>query len=255
MEKPRFISGKMVVEAFIALFAMQYLVAPTMFVFGWSWWTHIPTKEFPLRDPILGGWISLTGILLAFAAFTLILIMQNPLQRMALWFLPNGQKHKWYQDVLYGAGICCLSYPAVVVLNGATVAVLNYFGFEIPQDQIAVKMLKGILEDTPLLISMSVALVTFVPFVEELLFRGFLQQWIKGFAPVNISVAVTAFLFAAIHCSWSQGLENIPLFLSLLLLAFILGYVREERGLWASMGLHSCFNIIGVVLIIAFSGE
>ncbi len=89
------------------------------------------------------------------------------------------------------------------------------------------------------------------PLVEEILFRGFLQNYLKKFLKVKWAILITSLLFAALHFDRSSGLNNIPLIASLLVFSLYLGYLYQREGtLFASFGLHMTFNLISMLQII-----
>lgn len=79
------------------------------------------------------------------------------------------------------------------------------------------------------------------PFVEELAFRGLLWGAIvkRGWSPWTATV-VAGVLFGAFHGEPSR-------LFALALGGIVLGFVRQQGGLSASMGAHAVVNIIGAV--------
>jgi membrane protease YdiL (CAAX protease family) len=89
--------------------------------------------------------------------------------------------------------------------------------------------------------------------VEELLFRGTLQQFLKKYFPVKTSIAITALVFACFHYSSAQDLGNFSLIPSLFVFACFLGYTYERQGsIFASIGLHITFNLASSFQILFF---
>ena len=181
----------------------------------------------------------------------LIMFDEPSADRQAVWF-SIGQSHRpWYWDILYGIGTCLLAYPIVLFFNTLTTSTLAYFGIDVNADQIAVRQVKEILNNIPLLLVLGSCVCFLVPIVEELLFRGYLQQSFKGYVPLKLSIIFTSVCFASVHFSWDRNVNIIPLLSALFILSLILGYIREEPGsLWASIGIHSFFNLIGILLIL-----
>lgn len=105
-----------------------------------------------------------------------------------------------------------------------------------------------VLPDAPTTLHLAitgVAVVVAAPVGEELLFRGFLFGSLRrrmGFWP---SALVSGAVFAAVHI--------IPLLMPLLFVVGLgLAYVYERRrSLWASMGAHAAFNLVGYALIVS----
>lgn len=150
-----------------------------------------------------------------------------------------------------GALTWMLSYPLVVFIGLIINALLESFFGKQEVHQVAVDQLKKTI-DTPLLFSSLSFLVIFiVPFLEELLFRGFLQTYLRQKWGSIKSIFVSALFFAFFHFSKRQSLGNIELIVSLFILGSYLGFLYErQRTLWAPIGLHMTFNAISVIAII-----
>ena len=130
-----------------------------------------------------------------------------------------------------------------------TIIFFDWLGFEM-EDQMAVKQIKSV-QEYPWLFAVNLFAISFVvPFIEELLFRGYLQEsLLKKFSAMK-SIALTALLFSLFHFSPSQGINNILILTSLFLLACLLGYLKErQRSLLPCIALHSTFNAISLVQI------
>jgi membrane protease YdiL (CAAX protease family) len=82
----------------------------------------------------------------------------------------------------------------------------------------------------------------FVPFLEEVVFRGMLQDWWGRRLPVVACVAAVSIAFALIH-----GLEvAIPIaFIGMLLSMLRIRY----RSLWPAVMLHSLNNSAAVIAL------
>lgn len=241
----------LVIQAFLLFITLQFFAGPLLFLLGYSWKNHIPLSNLKIDNPEMAGWVSALSILTTLIGMLIMFRMQPSADRQAVWF-SIGQSHRpWYWDILYGIGTCLLAYPIVLFFNTLTTSTLAYFGIDVNADQIAVRQVKEILNNIPLLLVLGSCVCFLVPIVEELLFRGYLQQWFKGYVPLKLSIIFTSVCFASVHFSWEQGMSNIPLLSALFILSLILGYIREERGsLWASIGIHSFFNLIGILLIL-----
>lgn len=79
------------------------------------------------------------------------------------------------------------------------------------------------------------------PTVEELVFRGALQEGLAARFGVRAAIVVQAALFAAFHRSWWL---LVPTFI----LGVVLGWLAERRdSLWPPIALHALYNAITVV--------
>ena len=98
-------------------------------------------------------------------------------------------------------------------------------------------------------------IILLAPLIEEILFRGFLQTFIRQHLGSRQAIGITSLLFALFHYAPEQGLGNIPIVGSLLVLALFLGFVYEKRGsLLAPITLHACFNSISVLNLYFLGG-
>lgn len=131
----------------------------------------------------------------------------------------------------------------------------SFFNIEQLPDQVAVKFLKMTFE-YPLYLLLSVfSIVVLAPLIEETLFRGFLQTFIRQHLGSKQAIWITSACFSFFHYSSEQGLGNIPIIGSLFVLALFLGYLYERQGtLIAPMALHASFNAISVMNIYFFGG-
>jgi membrane protease YdiL (CAAX protease family) len=88
-----------------------------------------------------------------------------------------------------------------------------------------------------------ISLVVVVPFVEEVIFRGFMfQGLIKSFGFVASSL-ITSLLFALVHFQINVGVDTFILSLGLTYL------VHTTKSLWPAIGLHALKNAVAFVLL------
>ncbi|HLZ58541.1 MAG TPA: CPBP family intramembrane glutamic endopeptidase [Ktedonosporobacter sp.] len=102
--------------------------------------------------------------------------------------------------------------------------------------------LPGLLQQKPISFGVEVfVLCLLAPFAEEVLFRGFLFQWLARRFNVWAGVLVSALIFTTVH--WSIfGFAN-----TALLGIFSALLLRTTRSLWPSVALHSLWNILFVL--------
>jgi membrane protease YdiL (CAAX protease family) len=118
-------------------------------------------------------------------------------------------------------------------------------------EQVAVRYLKMALDSPPLLLTALFIILIAAPFIEELLFRGFLQNWLKSILGAKSAILIASFCFALFHLSASQGIGNISLAISLFSFSCFLGFIYErQRSLLASIGLHMTFNAVSCFRIL-----
>lgn len=155
----------------------------------------------------------------------------------------------------FGRGMVAAAWAwplAMGVAFGGSLLIRLLLGYE-PVEQMAVSAVREAEESGPLLLAFTAMMVTVVPVTEELLFRGFLQSWLRRYLSSRWCIAVTALPFALSHYSPTQEWSNLSLILALFVLGCFLGRLYERWGtLWAPIGLHAAFNAISVALLLFF---
>jgi membrane protease YdiL (CAAX protease family) len=154
-------------------------------------------------------------------------------------------------DFLLGAVAWLVAFPVVQVVGQLFDMILFViFRFE-GYEQVAVKYLRTTLESPPMTILALISIVVIAPIVEEFLFRGALQTYLKRRMPPKTAIIVASMCFGLFHFSPEQGFGNISLIVSLFVFGSFLGYVYERQGsLYASIGLHMAFNFVSSVRIL-----
>ncbi len=144
------------------------------------------------------------------------------------------------RGLLCGAACYLLLLPGLFGLALAWPYALELLGRSFETQDVLERILA--LEGTSLALALVLA-VGVVPFLEELLFRGFLQPLLVQNLRETGGVVVTSLLFAGLHGASVAG----PVFgLSLLLGALML----RSRTLWAPWGAHALHNglVLGLLL-------
>ena len=95
----------------------------------------------------------------------------------------------------------------------------------------------------------ALGLVFIAPFVEEFLFRGFLNNLLRGKVNTFIRMSIVSILFAAIH--FPYYIHNWIQFIDYLIGSIVLFLVYERRrSLFDAILLHSLYNGLLVILFI-----
>lgn len=244
-----------VLAAFSLFLLLELIVVPTIFHEWMSWGSDTNSESTEVvMDASSKGWLNIISALCTAAALVLLVISMTKAARHQIFGrlgLGVGLLRK-VKSYLLGGTTWLVIYPWILVV-GQVIAIMVSWVYQGPEvDQVAVKHLKGIYSNPVLFWVTALAVVTVIPFVEELLFRGFLQTWLKGVLGIAGAIVVTSLTFAFFHYSSSQGIENIELLISLFLLACFLGYVKEKmQSLWASIGLHSTFNFLSILMLLS----
>lgn len=153
----------------------------------------------------------------------------------------------------FGIGVLTwfLSFPIVTVIGEVADFILqSFFGLQ-TYEQAAVRFVKGATDSPLSLVFALLSILVLAPLVEEFLFRGILQNYFKRLLGVKAAILLSALFFALFHFSFSQGLGNVSLMVSLAILGLFLGFIYEKQGsLWTSIALHITFNSISALRII-----
>lgn len=233
--------------AFLFYFLAQLLVAPLLFQ--------------PVHRFATGGWHGSVDWILSsnvrpWFNFFMILVMSLMVGLYAFYLERSSLSSIWGRFKssprlpLKILGYWCLAYPAVLFVNHAIHALMERWVLIPEADQSAVEQVRAAFSQPGLYLLTSLAIMTLVPAVEEILFRGYLQQWLKRFLPTALSVLLTALVFAVFHFASDQGWMNVELIGALFTFSLFLGFVRERYdSLNASILLHGTFNGMSILLL------
>lgn len=242
------LSSFQLLGAFLIYFATALLVLrPFAYLL-----TFLYTGKFTALKDIpkeLMGIINLSSILLLFLAMTLYIFYIDRETRRII-FGSSRSFLKIAKSYGFGALTLFICYPLVLFVNlAAELVVLSLFGAS-GVKQVAVQQLQQLIDQPLIFLLLGLGVIFLVPFIEETLFRGFLQNWLKRYCGRGGGIVLASLFFSIVHYSPSQGVTNIELLLSLFVFSCFLGYLYErERALWAPMGLHSIFNLSSVIAI------
>lgn len=238
-----------VIRTFFIFLSIEILVAPIAAVIYFSIREgHFISGNF---DTLLThhsyGWLNLLAILSGAAGVLLSVHWMDAVKKKSIW----GDNKIRLKSFLLGSVSWFMIYPIVLAIGQIVWLSLFAFGIESDIDQVAVKHLKQV-SSYPMLLATTVTVIVFlVPIVEELLFRGLLQSWLIAKWGIKKGIGLTSVIFALFHFSFSQGIANIELIISLFILSCFLGFLYvKQRSLWASIGLHTTFNALSSFLLI-----
>lgn len=237
------IHGEDVFKGFALFLFIEILLIPLLagFAFGLLGWnTNL--------KPDLQGWLNILMVLGGFAAVFLAYRTLTVTQRKQLWEQTGGF---WLDHAGLGIASWFVFFPIVLAFNQLmTIFMWHLFHHSFVEQSVVIS-LRQALANPALFGVTALAIVTLVPFTEEFLFRGLLQNWLKRkFGRAWAAVALSSFIFAIFHYTSAQGVANIELLSSLFLLSCVLGYIYErQRSLWAPIGLHSFFNLMSLLMI------
>ncbi len=212
---------------------------------------------FPLasKKEALQFLAGMESIRLSFLAilFFILLRIAPKIHRYSIWRVPGSS---YLKDLLYALFFFLFVIPLSFVVFYSTETIMKkFFGLEEIPRQTIIEYVE-FSKNYPLIFTLfSFSIVILAPIVEEFLFRGFLQKWLRSRMALIPSILVSSLAFTLIHYSLHQGWGNIPILCSLFILAFFLGWIYERRqSLPAAIFLHSLFNTASLLQIF-FSGD
>ena len=231
-----------VISGFLIYFAASLFAAPVL--------GAILHRTLSVNAGLIGfvAWLNFTlsaTILLGLLA--LLLIMKPPV-RNALWRRIEVPK-EYFKDLQFAFFAWCLSFP-FVAFTSQLLEYLLYLLFHIVElpDQLAVYFVKMSFSHPGYFILALLSIVCFAPIVEELLFRGLFQSFLRSHFGPKLAILIASLCFSFFHFSFEQGFGNIPIIASLFTLSLFLGYLYERQGsLVSSITLHALFNMISIV--------
>ncbi len=160
------------------------------------------------------------------------------------------------QDIGMGILTWVVAIPAVVASSYLAQTFTDLIFGLTEKEQLAVRYLKLALSSPYALFVALFSILIAAPIMEEYLFRGILQSWLRRkLGPIK-AIALSSLLFALFHYSPEQSSMNITLLITLLTFALYLGFIYEKtRSLFSSIFLHVTFNFISAMRIINISIE
>lgn len=192
----------------------------------------------PLPSGMTSSQVIISGLSLQGAALVLLVFFVR--EHGIRFSEAFGFRNHLGRAVMFGVLAACLVLPVARVLLGVSMVLMKHFHLE-PKPQSAVEALR-ISNSLGYRLSLAIYAILLAPAAEEMIFRGVFYPAIKQAGFPRLAWVGTAILFAAIHL-------NLPSFLPLLLLAFVLTFLYETtNNLAASITAHALFNIINFAL-------
>jgi membrane protease YdiL (CAAX protease family) len=136
-------------------------------------------------------------------------------------------------------------FAGLYLVNLAITIVYGFFGIEgssLNQDVVQTLIL-----EQPFLMALPV--VIFVPFVEEVLFRGAIFELLTQRVSVVASVIVVNIGFAIMHVADIDSLIFLPVYF-LLGVVLSMAYLVSGKNIWVSIIAHSMHNLLSVIAIL-----
>ncbi len=233
------------IGAFAVYFIVTYLLSSAAIAFF--------KKEIIAHYLVYSSWFNFGISFLIFCALALYWrVLPTHLRKEILY----RERISLKEDLWNALYAWILAFPLVLFLS-QILEQITFKIFHVTQvpDQIAVKFLKSTFDHPIYFILAVCSIIVLAPLIEETLFRGFLQSYIRQFLGQKQAILITSVCFSLFHYSSGQGLGNISIILSLFVLSLFLGFLYEKRGsLLASMILHASFNTVSIINLYLLGG-
>ncbi len=216
----------------------------------------LPEQILPLISPLFSSkstaitWASLFSLGTVFLLLCGLYLLIMKKDFLIIW---KNSPEPLIKDAVIGVLTWFLAFPFVAIVEQvADLFTYSLFGLK-TYEQVAVQYLKSAMNNPHQLIAALFLILVIAPLLEELLFRGLLQSFIKKHLGAKAAILLAGLGFALLHVSSIQGFGNISLVLSLLTFSYFLGLVYEKRqSLIAPIALHFTFNAFTTLRILFF---
>lgn len=244
-QEPPPIQFKHVASVFAIYLACVIFVAPYL--------AHLLIRFSAPKMPSFGLIMTIQFVILLLMGLALLLYCMTQAKDLfkKIWKSPLNPPSSLLHDFGLGIAVWLMAFPIVSVV-GQFFDLVLYIIFQLEQyEQVAVKYLKSTLSSPSQAFLALISIIVIAPIVEEFLFRGSLQTYLKRRFGTKAAIILAAACFAAFHFSTSQGLGNISLIPSLFTFGCFLGFIYErQQSLFASIGLHMTFNFASSLRIL-----
>lgn len=245
------ISGITVI-VFFALYTASFFLLVPLFLKLFSYVFHHAEYPIDKREVLILSLTQFSSVLSAAGMMIAFGWMQPHALMASIWKNPLKAKRPWYSDFGYGIFSWLISFPLVVLIGTIGDIAIAYFFQAYEYEQVAVRFIKKVAPYPEYLYLILSTVIIAAPLIEEFLFRGCLQNWLKRRFGFKIALPIAAIIFATFHMSASQGAGNLPLFASLCVLGMFLGFLYERQGsLFAPIGLHIAFNTLSAFRLVS----
>jgi len=158
----------------------------------------------------------------------------------------------YYNNIISGIIACLIIYPTVLFVS----QILDLFNFAIlnitePPRQFVIDYLKRTAQ-FPLSFTLTIiTIIIIAPISEEILFRGYLQTWLKKIFGTKTAIVTASLIFALFHFTNGQGYGNITIVGSLFIVALYFGTLFErQKSLISPIIAHMIFNAISTINVL-----
>lgn len=250
--RPKEITFLTVLLFFIYWIFIQNLLLPVLLYFLTPLISHYASLQ-GTRLTLLS--VNQWGYTLLLIAGFLILHFRLKQQLRQNILLRHKSFIRLFRDIGFSFLVLIIALPTVSFIDGSFEYILSKVVQTSVPNQIAIQYLLAAREQIFSYITMIVTAVIFAPIIEEYLFRGLLQTYLRTIFGPKGSILLSSLVFSLFHFSLYQGIGNIPLLISLFIFALYLGFCYEKReSLLSPIVLHMAFNATTVIRIHFFEG-
>lgn len=242
----------LVIFVFLIYMAIVIFVSPL--ILGYLYKIIINVADAQKKNIIINTLINFTNAaLVTFALFFLGSFIKKDLWKL-IWFGPMEEK-RVIKNLIFGALSFLIALPLSAFSKQLIEVIISLIYTSNIPNQEAVNFVKKA-KDLPSIISFAIILVTiYAPVIEELIFRGFLQNSLTNYLGRFFSIIITSLCFSFFHFSINQGIANFSIITSFFILSCLIGFVYErQKSLFAPIALHAAFNTFSVINLIFLDG-
>ena len=166
-----------------------------------------------------------------------------------------GQASRGF-DAIVGVASWILIFP-IVSFFASVFDIFIFVVFKVRKipEQMAINFIKSTMSYPFLFVIALISIIIIAPILEEFLFRGVLQNFLKKYLKRSYAILLTSVIFAFAHFSIAQKLANITILGSLFILSVFLGFLYEkQKSLISPIFLHATFNAISLLNLIFIKG-
>lgn len=226
----------------------------------WGYYTLIAVALFLIPGFILACMLwnvdplyrfSITNICSAVALCCFLTSLPKKIRNFIVYNHPNGTVCR-IKMVGFVVLYAMISVPATTAMAKILTKIITFISpsYGINKQLIAYMLSEQIARPSARLWHMLSALTLSAPIAEEILFRGFIQNYFKTKVSTSSAILLTSCVFSMIHFENTPSLiENAIILPTLFCLSIFLGAAYETtKTLIAPMSLHIAYNVIQTVL-------
>lgn len=208
----------------------------------------------PIAKSLQVNWASFLMVSLQLASEILVVLLialyAFAHKRINMRGIFKTSRSSLLSDFGIGALTWVIAFPVVAAIDGIMESInIYFFGSEGPS-QIAVEFIRMLANSNLLWLGLLITIVI-APFIEEFIFRGVVQTYLRKRVTRIQAIVLSSIFFAGVHFAPTQGIGNIPLLVSIFSFGLYLGFIYERQGsLFASFSLHATFNALSIIRIL-----